>query len=166
MCLLFIVCIVCRCCCLWLSVVINVLFDLYVSSLRRGHASFLCIVPSLTDDLRRESSFVVATACGCLLFTSCVVTFICCGGFVVFVYGLYIYIYIYICMCYVLVLGRHLVIAIVYDCCCHSCLKIYILWGGRFAVFLRCREDELKWEGFGLPESTYHPNSGRIRLAA
>ena len=99
MCLLFIVCIVCRCCCLWLSVVINVLFDLYVSSLRRGHASFLCIVPSLTDDLRRESSFVVATACGCLLFTSCVVTFICCGGFVVFVYGLYIYIYIYICVC-------------------------------------------------------------------
>ena len=35
--------------------------DLCVSSLRRGHANFLCIVPSLTDDPRRESvdTFVV-----------------------------------------------------------------------------------------------------------
>ena len=31
------------------------LFDLCVSSLRRGHANLLCIVPILTDDPRRES---------------------------------------------------------------------------------------------------------------
>ena len=31
------------------------LLDLCVSSLRRGHAILLCIVPSLTDDPRRES---------------------------------------------------------------------------------------------------------------
>ena len=30
--------------------------DLCVSSLRRGHANLLCIVPILTDDPRRESS--------------------------------------------------------------------------------------------------------------
>ena len=30
-------------------------FDLCVSSLRRGHANLLCIVPILTDDPRRES---------------------------------------------------------------------------------------------------------------
>ena len=29
--------------------------DLRVSSLRRGHANLLCIVPILTDDPRRES---------------------------------------------------------------------------------------------------------------
>jgi hypothetical protein len=29
--------------------------DLCVSSLRRGHANLLCIVPILTDDPRRES---------------------------------------------------------------------------------------------------------------
>ena len=32
------------------------LLDLCVSSLRRGHANLLCIVPMLTDDPRRESS--------------------------------------------------------------------------------------------------------------
>ena len=31
------------------------LLDLCVSSLRRGHAKLLCIVPILTDDPRRES---------------------------------------------------------------------------------------------------------------
>ena len=31
--------------------------DLCVSSLRRGHANLLCIVPILTDDPRRESNF-------------------------------------------------------------------------------------------------------------
>ena len=31
------------------------LLDLWVSSLRRGHANLLCIVPILTDDPRRES---------------------------------------------------------------------------------------------------------------
>ena len=31
------------------------LLDLSVSSLRRGHANLLCIVPILTDDPRRES---------------------------------------------------------------------------------------------------------------
>ena len=33
------------------------LLDLCVSSLRRGHADLLCIVPSFTDDPRRESDF-------------------------------------------------------------------------------------------------------------
>jgi len=34
------------------------LLDLCVSSLRRGHANLLCIVPILTDDPRRESKSV------------------------------------------------------------------------------------------------------------
>jgi len=34
------------------------LLDLCVSSLRRGHANLLCIVPILTDDPRRESNFM------------------------------------------------------------------------------------------------------------
>ena len=33
------------------------LLDLCVSSLRRGHANLLCIVPILTDDPRRESLY-------------------------------------------------------------------------------------------------------------
>ena len=33
------------------------LLDLCVSSLRRGHANLLCIVPILSDDLRRESTY-------------------------------------------------------------------------------------------------------------
>ena len=33
------------------------LLDLCVSSLRRGHANLLCIVPILTDDPRRESKW-------------------------------------------------------------------------------------------------------------
>ena len=32
------------------------LLDLCVSSLRRGHANLLCVVPILTDDPRREST--------------------------------------------------------------------------------------------------------------
>ena len=32
------------------------LLDLCVSSLRRGHANLLCIVPILSDDPRREST--------------------------------------------------------------------------------------------------------------
>ena len=34
------------------------LLDLCVSSLRRGHANILCIVPILTDDPRRESLYI------------------------------------------------------------------------------------------------------------
>ena len=34
------------------------LLDLCVSSLRRGHANLLCIVPILTDDPRRESLYI------------------------------------------------------------------------------------------------------------
>jgi len=34
---------------------LDTLLDLCVSSLRRGHANLLCIVPILTDDPRRES---------------------------------------------------------------------------------------------------------------
>ena len=36
------------------------LLDLCVSSLRRGHANLLCIVPILTDDPRRESAMAAA----------------------------------------------------------------------------------------------------------
>ena len=47
------------------------LFDLCASSLRRGHANLLCIVPILTDDPRRESkkfTFLFAVLCSyCLL---------------------------------------------------------------------------------------------------
>ena len=46
------------------------LLDLCVSSLRRGHANLLCIVPILTDDPRRESD--------------------------IYTHHIYIYIYIYI----------------------------------------------------------------------
>ena len=35
------------------------LLDLCVSSLRRGHANLLCIVPILTDDPRRESKLII-----------------------------------------------------------------------------------------------------------
>ena len=35
------------------------LLDLCVSSLRRGHANLLCIVPMLTDDPRRESMIII-----------------------------------------------------------------------------------------------------------
>ena len=37
------------------------LLDLCVSSLRRGHANLLCIVPILTDDPRRESKRLIRT---------------------------------------------------------------------------------------------------------
>ena len=35
---------------------LGTLLDLCVSSLRRGHANLLCIVPILSDDPRRESN--------------------------------------------------------------------------------------------------------------
>ena len=37
---------------------LGTLLDLCVSSLRRGHANLLCIVPILSDDPRRESGMV------------------------------------------------------------------------------------------------------------
>ena len=40
------------------------LFDLRVSSLRRGHANLLCVVPILTDDPRRESRSETKEMCG------------------------------------------------------------------------------------------------------
>ena len=40
----------------------DTLLDLCVSSLRRGHANLLCIVPILTDDLRRGSDFDIEGA--------------------------------------------------------------------------------------------------------
>ena len=39
------------------------LLDLCVSSLRRGHANLLCIVPILTDDPRRESKQRLSKVC-------------------------------------------------------------------------------------------------------
>ena len=44
---------------IYIYICIHILFtllDLCVSSLRRGHANLLCIVPILTDDPRRESN--------------------------------------------------------------------------------------------------------------
>ena len=41
---------------LCLLMLLFTLLDVCVSSLRRGHANPLCIVPMLTDDPRRESS--------------------------------------------------------------------------------------------------------------
>ena len=38
------------------------LLELCVSSLRRGHANLLCIVPILTDDLRRGSKIILLPA--------------------------------------------------------------------------------------------------------
>ena len=37
------------------------LLDLCVSSLRRGHANLLCVIPILTDDPRRESRIHILT---------------------------------------------------------------------------------------------------------
>ena len=45
-----------------LSKKIDTLLDLCVSSLRRGHANLLCVVPILSDDPRRES--VTLARCG------------------------------------------------------------------------------------------------------
>ena len=39
--------------------VVMFLLDLCVSSLRRGHANLLCVVPTLTDDPRRESNVLM-----------------------------------------------------------------------------------------------------------
>ena len=41
----------------------DTLLDLCVSSLRRGHANLLCIVPILTDDLRRGSKCLQVWLC-------------------------------------------------------------------------------------------------------
>ena len=48
------------------------LLDLCVSSLRRGHANLLCIVPILTDDPRRESNLLgyIILRFACLLFAT------------------------------------------------------------------------------------------------
>jgi len=56
------------------------LLDLCVSSLRRGHANLLCIVPILTDDPRRESSrYNVDKWLPALLWNSC--SYICAGKY-------------------------------------------------------------------------------------
>ena len=39
------------------------LLAVWVSSLRRGHANLLCIVPMLADDPRRESTMPLPTVC-------------------------------------------------------------------------------------------------------
>ena len=39
---------------------VDTIFDFCVSSFRRGHANLLCIVPILTDDLRRGSNSSLA----------------------------------------------------------------------------------------------------------
>ena len=46
------------------------LLDLRVSSLRRGHANIICIVPILTDDPRRESNEQFTVLCVCYVHLS------------------------------------------------------------------------------------------------
>ena len=58
------------------------LLDLCVSSLHRGHANLLCIVPILTDDPRRES--VQPTA------------YVCTYAYIYIYIHMYVYIHIYI----------------------------------------------------------------------
>ena len=52
------------CAFLMLAVLLVTLLNLCVSSLRRGHANLLCIVPTLTDDPGRESDGCF-TCCFC-----------------------------------------------------------------------------------------------------
>ena len=42
--------------------IMSTLLDLCVSSLRRGHANLLCIVPIVTDDPRRESVVLICVS--------------------------------------------------------------------------------------------------------
>ena len=60
------------------------LLDACVSSLRRGHANLLCIVPISTDDPRRESKFRTSFASRGLTFTTTykkqLATGACCRG--------------------------------------------------------------------------------------
>ena len=53
---------------LYIHVNLFTLLDLCVSSLRRGHVNLLCIVPSLTDDPRRESIYIYANLICCRMF--------------------------------------------------------------------------------------------------
>ena len=89
------------------------LLDLCVSSLRRGHANILCIVPILMDDPRRESILYI---------------------YIYIererdVYHIYIYIYIHACICIpiitiiILILILILLIMILYI---HMYIYIYI----------------------------------------
>ena len=56
------------------------LLDLCVSSLRRGHANLLCIVPILSDDPRRESDLNTYV---CIHFTnSCIHTHACMHAYI------------------------------------------------------------------------------------
>ena len=42
---------------------LGTVLDLCLSSLRRGHANLLCIVPILSDDPRRESIYIYMCVC-------------------------------------------------------------------------------------------------------
>ena len=73
---------------IYIYICMHVLFTLLalcVSSLRRGHADLLCIVPSLTDDPRREpmpSFFVLVVlpylVLSCVVLLCCVLYVLCC----------------------------------------------------------------------------------------
>ena len=90
------------------------LLDLCVSSLRRGHANLLCIVPILTDDPRRESILYVHVVCTCCMYACMYVcmyvyiytyiyAYIICMHLYVYIdlsLSLYIYIYQYNILCY------------------------------------------------------------------
>ena len=45
---------------------LGTVLDLCLSSLRRGHANLLCIVPILSDDPRRESIYIYIYICMCI----------------------------------------------------------------------------------------------------
>ena len=97
-----------------LDFVFCTLLDSCVSSLRRGHADLLCIVPILTDDPRRESNLdvVVVVVCDFCLYVlldnsdrtpmiSCMsVCLHLALSLSLYIYiCIYIYIYVYTCTC-------------------------------------------------------------------
>ena len=76
---------------LWLS-----LLDLCVSSLRTGHANILCIVPSLTDDPRRESYLALWLRFPDLLQVDVYVGLCFMVRYINWCVWMYVYVYIYI----------------------------------------------------------------------
>jgi hypothetical protein len=64
----------------------DTILDFCVSSLRRGHANLLCIVPILTDDLRRGSMRCVSSCyyISVIFFRTAVASFCLCRDFVGF----------------------------------------------------------------------------------
>ena len=95
------------------------LLDLCVSSLRRGHANLLCIVPSLTDDPPRESKGA-QTLLVCVRVSATTILIL----LVIYTY-IYIYIHTPIYLYYVCV-HIYIYIYIYMYVCMYVCMYIYI----------------------------------------